>query len=136
MLLDVLLSMAIAAAAVWVVLIGLLWHLSRAQGDPVVLREMLRLIPDVLLMLRRMWSDPGLPRSVRWRIGLLLVYLLSPIDLVPDFIPVLGYADDAIVVILILRSVSRRAGPGAMERHWPGSEKGLAALKRFAGLTV
>ena len=55
------------------------------------------------------------------RLWLLLGYLALPIDLVPDFIPVLGYADDAIVVALVLRSVVRRAGPDAIERHWPGT---------------
>ena len=57
-----------------------------------------------------------------------------PIDLVPDFIPVAGYADDAIIVAIALRSISRRAGVEAMERHWPGTNDGLHAVKQFAGL--
>lgn len=65
---------------------------------------------------------------------LLVAYLALPIDLVPDFIPVLGYADDAIVVALVLRSVVRGAGPQALERHWPGTQDGLAAVRRLAGL--
>ncbi|NGN64067.1 DUF1232 domain-containing protein [Streptomyces sp. A7024] len=64
----------------------------------------------------------------------LLGYLAMPIDLVRDFIPVPGYADDAIVVALVLRSVVRAAGPGALARHWPGTEDGLAAVRRLAGL--
>jgi uncharacterized membrane protein YkvA (DUF1232 family) len=63
----------------------------------------------------------------------LIAYLLMPIDLVPDFIPVLGYADDAVVVALALRSVVRAAGPEALDRHWSGSEAGLAAVRRLAG---
>ncbi|WP_327434808.1 YkvA family protein [Streptomyces sp. NBC_01236] len=56
------------------------------------------------------------------------------VDLVPDFIPVLGYADDAIVVAAVLRSVVRHAGPDALARHWPGTPDGLAAVRRLAGL--
>ncbi len=62
--------------------------------------------------------------GVRVRLVLLLVYLASPIDLVPDFIPVLGYAADAVIVALVLRSVTRRAGHDALQRHWPGTSKG------------
>lgn len=72
-----------------------------------------------------------LPRGVRLRLWLLLAYLAMPIDLVPDFIPVLGYADDAILVAVVLRSVIRRAGPDAVARHWPGDEKGLEAVRRL-----
>jgi uncharacterized membrane protein YkvA (DUF1232 family) len=70
---------------------------------------------------------------VRVRLWLLLGYLAMPIDLVPDVIPVIGYADDAIVVALVLRSVVRRAGPDAVVRHWPGTPDGLAAVQRLTG---
>ncbi len=61
--------------------------------------------------------DKTVPTGVRVRLVLLLVYLASPIDLIPDFIPVVGYLDDAIVVALVLRSVTRHAGPDAVGRH-------------------
>jgi uncharacterized membrane protein YkvA (DUF1232 family) len=63
---------------------------------------------------------------------LLLAYLLSPIDLIPDFVPVLGYADDIIIVAIALRSVTRRAGQDAVERHWPGTPQGLQVIRQFA----
>ena len=118
-------------ALCWVVLIGVLWV---TRPDDLRLREMLRLLPDVLRLLRRLAADGSLPRGVRVRLWLLLAYLALPIDLVPDFIPVLGYADDAVVVALVLRSVVRRAGSDAVGRHWPGTAEGLAALRRIARL--
>ena len=57
-----------------------------------------------------------------------------PIDLVPDMIPIVGYADDAIIVAIALRSVTRAAGSDALERHWPGTVEGLRVVKRLAGL--
>ena len=60
--------------------------------------------------------------------------LLLPLDLNPDFIPVVGYADDAIIVAIALRSVVRVAGPEALDKHWPGSPNGLTAVKRLAGI--
>ena len=77
--------------------------------------------------------DPTLPRGVRVRLALLAGYLLLPIDLVPDFIPVIGYADDALIVVWALRSVTRSVGPEALDRHWPGTPEGLAALRLLAG---
>lgn len=62
------------------------------------------------------------------------MYLISPIDLIPDFIPVLGYADDALVVVIALRFATRRAGSEAITRHWPGTLAGLAAVLCLAGL--
>jgi uncharacterized membrane protein YkvA (DUF1232 family) len=71
---------------------------------------------------------------VRIRLWLLLAYLASPIDIIPDFVPVAGYADDAIIVALTLRSVVRRAGPSPLKQHWPGTPDGLTVVRRLAGL--
>ncbi|WP_255541982.1 YkvA family protein [Micromonospora sp. S-DT3-3-22] len=84
--------------------------------------------------LRRLAGDATLPRGVRVRPGLLLAYLVIPVDLIPDFVPVLGYADDAVIVVAVLRSVVRRAGVGAVRRHWPGTEDGFGALCRLTGV--
>jgi uncharacterized membrane protein YkvA (DUF1232 family) len=79
-------------------------------------------------------ADPDTPRGVRIRLALLLAYLALPLDLIPDFVPVLGYADDAIIVALVLRSATRYAGPDALARHWPGTPEGLIALKHLCRL--
>lgn len=114
----------------WLALIVALWL---TRPDEVRLRDLLRLLPDLVRLLRRLAADGSVPRGVRVRLWLLLGYLALPIDLVPDFIPVLGYADDAIVVALVLRSVVRRAGADAVVRHWPGTPEGLTALQRLTG---
>ncbi len=117
----------------WLVLMAVLWA---TRPDEMLARELLRLLPDVLWLVRRLAGDGTLPRGVRVRLWLVLAYLAVPIDLVPDFVPVLGHADDAIVVALVLRSVVRRAGAAAVERHWPGTPEGLAALRRASRLPV
>lgn len=119
---------------VYLALLALLWGYSRRHPETVRMREALRLLPDVLRLVRRLAADSALPRGVRVRLVLLLVYLASPVDLVPDVVPVLGYADDAVVVALVLRSVVRRAGPDALARHWPGTAEGLQLVLRLAGL--
>jgi uncharacterized membrane protein YkvA (DUF1232 family) len=115
----------------WLVLLVILW---RATPDQTGLRDALRLLPDAVRLIKRLAGDRCLPRGVRVRLLLLLAYLALPFDLVPDFIPVLGYADDAVVVVLVLRSVARSAGPEALERHWPGTPDGLAAVRRLVGI--
>jgi uncharacterized membrane protein YkvA (DUF1232 family) len=96
----------------------------------------MRLLPDTLRMLKNLAMDRDVPRSARIRLWLLFAYLAMPFDLIPDFIPVLGYADDAIIAVMVLRSVVRRAGPEAIRRHWPGTPDGLAALARAAKLNL
>jgi uncharacterized membrane protein YkvA (DUF1232 family) len=122
------------AAALLVAWIALLVALLVARPDKAQLKEALRLLPDLLRLLRRLAADRTLPRGVRIRLGLLLAYLAIPFDLVPDFIPVLGYADDAIIIAAVLRSTVRRAGLDAVHKHWPGTEDGFAALSRITGL--
>ncbi|AGM05806.1 DUF1232 domain-containing protein [Amycolatopsis keratiniphila] len=127
---DLLLGLAGALLLAWLVLV-LALVLARPRGG--LLREALRLLPDVLRLIRRLAGDKTLPRGVRIRLALLLAYLALPLDLVPDFIPVLGYADDAIIVVLVLRGVVRRAGPATVRAHWPGTDDGFDALARLTG---
>jgi uncharacterized membrane protein YkvA (DUF1232 family) len=119
-------------ALLWLGLVVVLWL---ARPDETRARDAIRLLPDLVRLLRRLAADRTLPGSVRLRLWLLLGYLALPIDLIPDFIPVIGYADDAVIVAITLRSVTRRAGADAVERHRPGTREGLATLRRLAGLT-
>jgi uncharacterized membrane protein YkvA (DUF1232 family) len=128
---DAALGVVVALAASWVALVVAL-VLVRPRGP--LLREAVRLLPDLLRLLRRLAADPEMPRGVRIRLALLLGYLALPIDLVPDVVPVLGYADDAILTTAVLRSVVRRAGLPAVRARWPGTDDGFAALCRLTGL--
>lgn len=118
-------------AALWL-LLALALLVIRPKRS--LLLEMLRILPDTVGMLRRLATDRSLDRGSRARLWLLFIYLAIPIDLIPDFVPVLGYADDAILVAAVLRSVVRRAGPEAVRRHWHGSADGLASVWRLARL--
>jgi uncharacterized membrane protein YkvA (DUF1232 family) len=129
---EALIGLAAALLLAWVALVAALL-LARPKGA--LLTEAVRLLPDLLRLLRRLATDRAMPRGVRVRLVLLLAYLAMPIDVIPDFIPVLGYADDAIIVTLVLRSTVRRAGLAAVRARWPGSDDGFAALCRLTGLT-
>lgn len=115
----------------WLALVVVLWAM---KPDDIGLRDAARLLPDFLRLLKRLAADPTMPKGVRVRLALLLGYLALPFDLIPDFIPVLDYADDAIIVAIALRSVTRRAGPAALSRHWPGTPEGLVAVRRLCRL--
>ena len=112
---------------------GLIITLRVVAPEQARLKDVIRLLPDLLRLLSRLARDDTLPRGVRLRLGLLLAYVALPIDLVPDFIPVVGYADDAIIIALVLRSVIRHSGSEAVRRHWPGTEDGLATVLRISG---
>jgi uncharacterized membrane protein YkvA (DUF1232 family) len=131
---HIVLSILGGVVLLWLILVvALLWS-ARKQPNTTTLRDALRLVPDVIRLLRRLVADPTVPRAVRIWLTLLLIYLLIPIDLVPDFIPVLGYADDAIIVAVVLRFATKHAGADALERHWPGTPQGLQALRSVAGI--
>ena len=129
-------GVAAGLAFVYLLLLGLLWRYSRKHPESVTTREALRLLPDVLRLVKRLAADRTLPRGIRFRLLALLAYLALPFDLVPDFIPVLGYADDAVAVALVLRSVVRRAGPDALDLHWPGTAQGLSLVRQLTGVAA
>ncbi|MDQ2836914.1 MAG: DUF1232 domain-containing protein [Actinomycetota bacterium] len=131
---QILIGVAGGLIVLYAGMLFVLWSVQRRSAGSVQMRQALRLLPDVLRLVRRLAADRELPIVVRLRLILLLAYLASPIDLIPDFIPILGYADDVLVVAIVLRSVIRRAGPAVIERHWPGTPEGLNIVCQLAGL--
>lgn len=123
-------GLALGLLLAWAALVVVVWRTGVGQPR---LGDLLRLLPDVVRLVRRLAGDPELPTAMRWRLGLLLAYLALPIDLVPDVIPVVGLADDAALVVWTLRAVVRAAGPELVEHHWPGSPDGLVAVLRLVG---
>jgi uncharacterized membrane protein YkvA (DUF1232 family) len=92
-----------------------------------------RVVPDALVLIRRLATDRRVPRRARWMLGGVAAYLAFPFDLIPDFIPVLGQLDDVVVVALALRAVVRSAGPEILAERWSGTPEGLELVRRLAG---
>ena len=97
-----------------------------------VARDVMRFIPDCVALVRDLLRDPRVPRRHKRLLGLLVGYLALPFDIVPDFIPVAGHLDDALMVALALRVVLRGSSELVRE-HWRGPESSLAVVLRFAG---
>jgi uncharacterized membrane protein YkvA (DUF1232 family) len=102
-----------------------------AAGRRTEAAALARFIPDCVVLVRRLLGDDRVPASTKVMLVLLAAYLASPIDLVPDFIPVAGQLDDAILLALVLRRLIRVAGPGLVARHWPGPERSLRVILRL-----
>jgi uncharacterized membrane protein YkvA (DUF1232 family) len=123
--LGLLIGILVGLLGVWVALLILLF-VFRPRGVP--LREALRLVPDLLRLIRALLADRQVPLGVRLALVFLLAWLLNPIDLIPEFLPVIGPLDDIVVAVLVLRYVRRRLGDEELRRRWPGTEAGYALL--------
>jgi uncharacterized membrane protein YkvA (DUF1232 family) len=110
------------AFVIWLVLAG------RRQDA----RALAGFIPDCLVLFRRLLGDDRVPRHSKLLLWALIAYLAMPFDLVPDFIPVAGQLDDAIIVAFVLRTVLRAGGPELLREHWPGPTTSLTALMHLA----
>ena len=115
---------------VWAILVALLW-LFRPRD--VGLGELLRIIPDVVRLVRRLLGDRAVPLRAKVALVVLLAWLISPIDLIPEFIPILGPLDDVVVAVLVLRYVRRAVGLEELRSRWPGTPDGFALLSRIIG---
>jgi len=89
-------------------------------------------VPDCAVLFKRLLRDPRMPRRAKAALAVAVPYLASPIDLIPDFIPVLGQLDDALLVIAVLGYVARCAGREVVAELWPGSEAGLRVVLKLA----
>jgi uncharacterized membrane protein YkvA (DUF1232 family) len=121
----------LAATATYVAFI--IWLV--VAGRTAAARALVSLVPDCVGLFRDLLNDPRLPRRHKLTLLGVIAYLALPVDLVPDFIPVAGYLDDAIIVALVLRHVLRGAGTELIEEHWKGPPESLALILRLAGHT-
>jgi uncharacterized membrane protein YkvA (DUF1232 family) len=128
--LGLILAIALSLVVLWAALLVLFW-LLRPKG--VSTREVVRLIPDVLRLLRSVIADSSAPLDVRLVLVGLLVWIVSPIDLIPEFLPGIGPLDDIIVAVVALRYTRRRLGAADLRARWPGSAHGFNLLLRVVG---
>jgi uncharacterized membrane protein YkvA (DUF1232 family) len=90
--------------------------------------------PDCAVLMRRLAAHPDTPRGERWLLAALVVYLVSPVDVIPDFLPGVGHLDDAVLVILALRRLVRIHGADRIRDAWPGPERSLRVVLHAAGV--
>lgn len=127
---ELIVAIVVGLVALWALLLVLFWAL-RPKG--VSVRDLLGLIPDVLRLLRSVIGDRSAPPDVRLVLVGLLAWIISPIDLIPEFIPVLGPIDDVVVAVVAMRYVRRRVGIVDLRRRWTGTDDGFALLVRVIG---
>jgi uncharacterized membrane protein YkvA (DUF1232 family) len=127
-------TLVVILGALVVVWLAFVVFVFLARPDGATLRDAARLLPDVFRLVRRLATDRTIPRRTRWLLWALVVYLASPIDIVPDFVPVIGYADDAIITAWVVRRVIKTAGADKLAAHWPGTPDGLQMLTQYLRL--
>ena len=128
-------TLLITVASVFAAWLTLLVALFAFRPDGMAVASVARLLRDTLRLVRNLAREPALPRSTRWSLWLLLAYLACPIDLVPDFIPIIGMADDFIITSVVLRLVVKHAGADVRRVHWTGTPEGLATIERVLRLS-
>ncbi len=126
-----LLTLAIVGAGILGIYLLLIAGLLLA-GRKSDARELAVFIPNCVVLLKRLLGDPHVPRARKLILAGLVLYLLLPFDLIPDFIPVVGQLDDVIVAAIALRLALQSGGPELLREHWPGSEASLVAMLRVA----
>jgi len=95
-------------------------------------RALAGFVPDCAVLFARLLRDRRVPRGSKVLVAALIPYLALPFDLIPDFIPVAGQLDDAVLVALVLRRVARRTDPELLRELWPGPESSLQIVLRLA----
>jgi uncharacterized membrane protein YkvA (DUF1232 family) len=128
--LPTVLAVILLVLAAWAIVVILVWRSAPSEASAM---DVVRLLPDVLRMAAGLARDPGTPRSSRLALAGLAVWIASPIDLIPEFLPVIGPLDDIVVAAIVLRWVGRRIGVEALRAHWPGTPEGFALVLRLLG---
>ncbi len=118
-------------AAVALALWGLAVAALALAGRRTAARELAALVPNLLVLFRGLLRDPRVPRGTKLLVLLAVLWVASPVDLVPEFVPVAGPLDDAIVAALVLRAVLRRTDRAVLEHHWRGDRGTLDLLLRL-----
>jgi len=124
---SILIGLAIALVVSLLAILALAFAV-RSPGQSAA--EVLRLLPESLRLTAALYRDRTLPSSVRWRLRIAVVYNIQPINLIPDVVPVLGFADNVAVLAWALRATLRISGHDAVARHWTGTPESLATLYR------
>ena len=96
------------------------------------MKSLLRALPDLVRLIARLVGDPLLPRAAKVALAAAMVYLASPIDLIPDFIPVLGYLDDVLLAAVLVDGLLNWVDRGLVLKYWPGTPDSLERLARAA----
>jgi uncharacterized membrane protein YkvA (DUF1232 family) len=120
-------AIVVSLLIVWGAFVALLWVLRPKDAR---IADLVRVVPDVLRLVRDLIGDRMAPLAARVAAVGLLAWLLNPVDLIPEFIPVLGPIDDVVVAVLVLRYVRRLLGEDDFRRRWPGTDEGYALLAR------
>jgi uncharacterized membrane protein YkvA (DUF1232 family) len=126
-------TVGLLVAAVVLAVVALVVVALVRAGERPETRALVMLVPDCLVLFRRLAADARTPRRSKLLLLALVGYLAMPFDLVPDFIPVLGQLDDAIIVAITLRAVLRASGAERVREHWPGPPSTLTGILRLAG---
>jgi uncharacterized membrane protein YkvA (DUF1232 family) len=98
------------------------------------MKGLLRALPDIGRLIARLAVDPVLPRTAKVALAAAAVYLLSPIDLIPDFIPLVGYLDDVVLAAILIDGILNYVDRALVLKYWPGTPQSLERLARAARL--
>jgi len=123
-------AVVLGVLALWALLLALVWVF---RPRDVRLRDLAAVVPDLLRLVRDLIVDRSVPLRVRIVLVGLLAWLVSPIDLIPEFIPILGPLDDLIVSVIVLRYVRRRLGDIELRRRWRGTPQSYDLLEAILG---
>ena len=127
---EVLIEIAVGLILLWILFVALLWILRPRDAR---LADLIRIVPDVLRLARSLIGDRSVPLGVRAALVGMVAWVVNPIDLIPEFIPILGPLDDVVVAVLVLRYVRRRLGGDQLSRRWPGTPQGYVLLGGIIG---